>query len=171
INTFEPDITLIIHYNVDENNSPWKKTTSQNFAMAFVAGAFEANDLQKPEEIENFVRLLCSSEIEESIELSEKILQAHEKIAGVPIVPLQNDQKFLQKYCLPTDKKGVYARNLMLCREVKGILCYGESLLQDSEQEIRKLNEKTFKVGDLLTSPRVLEIANAYWHGICHFLW
>lgn len=171
INAFQPDITLIIHYNVDENNAPWKQTTTQNFAVAFVAGAFEAEYLQKTEEIETFIRLLCSFQIERSIQLAEKTLEAHEKIANVPIVPLLNEQPFLQKYCLWTGSKGVYARNLMLCREIKGIVCYGESLLQDNEQEIRKLNLKTLIVGDLLTSPRVLEVANAYWHGICNFLW
>lgn len=171
INAFQPDMTLIIHYNVDENNAPWKQTSSQNFAMAFVAGAFEAEDLQKNEEIESFIRLLCSKEIEKSAELAEKILQSHEKVADVPIVPLQNNQNFLQKYCLWTGRRGVYARNLLLCREIKGILCYGESLLQDSKQEIRKLNEKTLKIANLYTSPRVIEVGNAYWHGICSFLW
>lgn len=171
INAFQPDLTIIIHYNVDENNAPWKQTSSQNFAMAFVAGAFEAEDLQKNEEIESFIRLLCSKEIEKSAELAEKILQSHEKVADVPIVPLQNNQNFLQKYCLWTGRRGVYARNLLLCREIKGILCYGESLLQDSKQEIRKLNEKTLKIANLYTSPRVIEVGNAYWHGICSFLW
>ncbi len=171
INAFQPDFTIIIHYNVDENNKPWNKPTHQNFAIAFVAGAFEDKDFQQETDMKHFIRLLCSFQIERSIQLAEKILEAHEKIANVPIVPLLNDQPFLQKYCLWTGSKGVYARNLMLCREIEGIVCYGESLLQDSEQEIRKLNEKTLQIDELYTSPRVLDIARAYWHGICNFLW
>ena len=169
INEFAPDLTLIIHYNVDEQNSPWKKPVSQNFAMAFVAGAFEWQDLDK-NSTEDFLRLLTSKDIELSIYFSEKILQAHQIVAGVPPVPVKNNQKFLQEKCLFTGKQGVYARNLLLCKSVKGIVCYGESLLQDSDQEIKRLNEKTLQVGNIWVSSRVKDIAEAYFQGIMNFL-
>jgi N-acetylmuramoyl-L-alanine amidase len=166
INAFQPHITLIIHYNVDEKNEGWKKTVNKNFAMAFVGGAFSLKDLEKKEEEEDFLRLLCSQELERSIALSQYILQAHQRVAKVPIVEVQNDQDYLQEKCLFTGIKGVYTRNLLLARAVRGIVCYGESLLQDSEQEIRILNRKTLEIDRLQTSPRVLEIAEAYFTGI-----
>ncbi|MHB8739523.1 MAG: N-acetylmuramoyl-L-alanine amidase, partial [Candidatus Dormibacteria bacterium] len=38
INTFKPDITVVIHYNVNEKNTGWCHTTSKDFVMAFVPG-------------------------------------------------------------------------------------------------------------------------------------
>lgn len=171
INAFEPDLTIIIHYNVDENNKPWKQPTPQNFCMAFVAGGLEAEQVQTEEDIEILLRLLCSSDVERSIQLSDRILQAHQTYARVPIIPAENNQNFLHVQCLWTGIKGIYARNLLLCRKVKGILCYGESLFQDSEQELHRLNDKSLQINGLCVSSRILEIAQAYWHGICSFLW
>lgn len=165
INAFQPDLTLIIHYNVDEKNTGWGKPVSKNFSMAFVGGAFELDDL-KEESLDDFVRLMCTQNTENSIQLAQKVLQFHEKDAKVPIVTINNDQDYLQDKCLYAGVQGVYARNLLLARAIEGVVCYGESLLQDSDQEIRRLNEKTLKVGDIYTSPRVAEIADAYFKGI-----
>ncbi|KOY86836.1 hypothetical protein AD998_12400 [bacterium 336/3] len=165
INAFQPDLTLIMHYNVDEKNTNWNKPISKNFSMAFVGGAFELEDL-KEESLDDFVRLMCTQDTEKSISVAQKVLQFHQQDAKVPIVSLANDQDYLQDKCLYTGVQGVYTRNLLLARAIEGIVCYGESLLQDSEQEIRRLNEKTLKVGDIYTSPRVLEIAEAYFKGI-----
>lgn len=168
INTFAPDITLIIHYNVDEHNAPWKKPVNQNFSMAFVGGAFEWQDLNE-EDTEDFLRLLTSKDLQLSIQLSEKILDKHQKIAEISQVSVENSQNFLKEKCLFTGKKGVYARNLLLSRAVKGIVCYGESLLQDSQQEVKRLNEKTLQVGEIWVSPRLQDIAEAYFAGIMDF--
>ena len=168
INEFEPDITLIIHYNVDENNAPWKKPVKHNFSMAFVGGAFEWQDLDESSK-DDFLRLLLSQDLALSIQLSEKILQKHQKIAEISQIEIENSQSFLKDKCLFTGKKGVYARNLLLSRAVKGIVCYGESLLQDSEQELKRLNEKKLQVGEIWVSPRLQEIAEAYFWGIMDF--
>jgi len=168
INDFAPDMTIIIHYNVDENNAPWKKPVPHNFSMAFVGGAFDFKDIGK-NEIEDFLRLLLSKDLQLSIQLSEKILQKHQKIAQISPIEIENSQKFLKEKCLFTGKQGIYARNLLLSRAVKGIVCYGESLLQDSEQEIKRLNQKTLQVGSIWVSPRVEEIAEAYFQGIISY--
>lgn len=168
INEFEPDLTLIIHYNVDENNAPWKKPVKQNFAMAFVGGAFEWQDLNE-ESTTDFLRLLLSQDLPLSIRLSERILWQHQKIAQISPIEIENSQKFLVEKCLFTGKKGVYARNLLLSRAVRGVLCYGESLLQDSEQEIKILNQKTMQVGNIWVSPRLQTIAEAYFQGILSY--
>lgn len=168
INDFAPDITIIIHYNVDENNAPWKKPVPYNFSMAFVGGAFEFQDIGKGE-TEDFLRLLLSKDVQLSIELSEKILQKHQKIAEISPIKIENSQKFLKEKCLFTGKTGIYARNLLLSRAVKGVLCYGESLLQDSQQEVKRLNQKTLQVGEIWVSPRIEEIAEAYFQGIMSY--
>jgi N-acetylmuramoyl-L-alanine amidase len=168
INAFAPDMTLIVHYNVDEHNAPWKKPINQNFSMAFVAGAFEWQDLSE-EDTEDFLRLLTSQDLRLSVQLSEKILEKHQKIAEISQVPVENSQTFLKEKCLFTGKKGVYARNLLLSRAVKGIVCYGESLLQDSQQEVKRLNEKTLQVGEVWVSPRLQDITEAYFAGIMDF--
>lgn len=168
INEFEPDLTLIIHYNVDENNAPWKKPVPYNFSMAFVGGAFEFQDIGESE-VEDFLRLLLSKDLQLSIQLSEKILQKHQKIAEISPIEVENSQKFLKEKCLFTGKLGVYARNLLLSRAVKGVVCYGESLLQDSEQEVKRLNQKNLQVGSIWVSRRVAEIAEAYFQGVMSY--
>lgn len=168
INDFEPDMTLIIHYNVDEHNAPWKKPVNQNFSMAFVGGAFEWQDLDESS-TDDFLRLLLSQDLPLSIQLSEKILEKHQKIAEISQIEIENSQNFLKDKCLFTGKKGVYTRNLLLSRAIKGIVCYGESLLQDSQQEVKRLNEKTLEVGKIWVSPRLQEIAEAYFWGIIDF--
>ena len=49
INNFKPDYTVVIHYNVDETNLDWNKTTNKNYNMCFVGGAFMKNDLSTKE--------------------------------------------------------------------------------------------------------------------------
>ena len=45
MNDFFPHASLIIHYNVDEKNNPWKQTTKKNYTMAFIGGAFTRDNL------------------------------------------------------------------------------------------------------------------------------
>ncbi|MDX1903506.1 MAG: N-acetylmuramoyl-L-alanine amidase [Thermonemataceae bacterium] len=169
INDFRPHITLVIHYNVDENNTNWRKPSKENFAMAFVGGAFEATDFENKTLHKDFLRLLVSLQLTHSLNLSEHILFYHQKIAKVPIIEPSNNQGYLQEKAIFTGKQGIYSRNLLLSRAVESPVCYGESLFQDSFQEIRKLNEKTLKINDFYTSPRVLDIAEAYFRGILSY--
>jgi N-acetylmuramoyl-L-alanine amidase len=170
INDFKPNLTLIIHFNVEANNTAWKKTVSSNFCMAFVAGGLTSLEMATPEKRLNVLRLLLSKDIENSVSFSDKILQQHEKILNIPRIPIDNSQVYLKDYCLFSGVKGVYSRNLSLTRQVKGTLCYGESLFQDNEKEVQILNQKTLKVDDLLTSPRTEQVAEAYFQGILEYL-
>jgi hypothetical protein len=53
---------------------------------------------------------------------------------------------------------------------VKGTLCYGESLYQDNVIECKALSKKEIKIGDMETSKRVEEVAEAYYEGIMNFV-
>ncbi|MGD1841352.1 MAG: N-acetylmuramoyl-L-alanine amidase [Thermonemataceae bacterium] len=169
INAFQPDLTLIIHYNVDATNSPWQQPTNKNFAMAFVGGAFYQEELNTPEKRFQLLRLLLTEDVEKSVRLSGHILQEHRRVLQVPTIEEPNQQSYLDKYCLYTGTKGVYTRNLSLSREIFGALCYGESLLQDNIQEIQQLNQKSFVIDKWYFPARVNQVAEAYYRGIKNY--
>jgi hypothetical protein len=167
INTFAPHLTLMIHYNVDSQNAPWDKPSPKNYNMAFVAGSFMGNELKDKKDRFQLLRLLLTKDIEKSIQLSHHVLTAFEQVLKVPTIPAENQLDYLQNYALLTERQGVYARNLTLCREVFGVLCYGESLYQDNAQEMRLLAQKTIKVeSKYYTSERVQAVAQAYLQGV-----
>lgn len=164
INTFKPDYTVIIHFNVDESNLEWKKTTSKNFNMCFVAGAFMKNDLSNKEKRFEFLRLLVSDDLEKSIALSSFFTKQFELELQVPIAKT-GDAKYLLEGCLPTEAEGVYCRNLQLPRYIHSPVVYGETLYQDNINECKLLYEET----DKTKNKRIQQVAEAYFNGIMNF--
>lgn len=169
INAFKPDLTLIIHYNVDETNSNWSKPSKKNYNMAFVGGCFGENELDNPEERIDFLRLLLSNDIETSSEFSYHVLKNLVRTTKVPAA-LNTDALYLQENCLNTDYQGIYSRNLVLTRRVKGTICYGESLYQDNINECKELCKENISIEGIITSKRVEEIAKSYYDGIVDYL-
>jgi hypothetical protein len=161
INAFNPDLTLIIHYNVDETNVNWNKPTRKNYNMAFVGGSFTVDELDKPEARMEFLRLLLTDDIERSVEFSKFMVGSLVEKTGIPAA-LDSNATYLKDNCMKTDVKGVYSRNLTLTRKVKGVICYGESLYQDNISECKALCAKDAK--------RVEEVANAYFEGIINYV-
>jgi N-acetylmuramoyl-L-alanine amidase len=164
INNFKPDITVIIHFNVDETNRNWIKPGTKNYNMAFVGGAFMKSDLSTMEKRFEFLRLLVTSDIENSTALSEKVLNNMEDILKVPLAG-KNDATYLKEGCLPANEKGVYCRNLQLTRYVHGTLMYGESLYQDNISECQMLNLET----DKTKNKRIQQVAESYYLGIINY--
>lgn len=176
INAFEPDLTLIIHYNVDAPN--WLNRndlgeftpTNENYAMAFVPGAFMKGELEKEEDRVDFLRLLLNQEdLEASIRLSELFLKHSFELTGVSLVKESQGLGYLQNASILTRSPGVYARNLSLSRMIKGPLVYGESLCQDNASESLRLNKKNLLVEGVWVSDRVEEIAQAYISAVLDF--
>jgi N-acetylmuramoyl-L-alanine amidase len=161
INNYKPDFTVIIHYNVDENNTGWVKPSKKNFNMIFVGGAFMENDLSSVEKRSEFLRLLITDDIENSIEMSGEVIKTFESKLHVKTATVK-DASYLSEGCLSTEKTGVYCRNLQLTRYVHGPLIYGETLYQDNENECILLNKET----DKTKNQRVQEVADAYYLGI-----
>ena len=165
INKFKPDYTVLIHFNVDETNSDWKKTTDKNFNMCFVAGAFMKNDLSSKEKRFEFLRLLITDDLEKSIMLSSYVTKQFETELQVQTAKIR-DAKYLIEGCLPTNADGVYCRNLQLPRYIHSPLVYGETLYQDNINECKLLGKET----DKTKNKRIQQVAEAYFKGIINFV-
>jgi len=97
------------------------------------------------------------------------MIQALVEKTNVPAA-LDSNAVYLKDNCMKTDVVGVYCRNLTLTRKVKGVVCYGESLYQDNVNECKALSKKEVKIGEVETSKRVEEVANAYFEGILNYI-
>lgn len=169
VNEFNPHLTLIIHYNVDETNINWNKPTKKNYNMAFVGGSFVEDELNTPEARIDFLRLLLTDDIENSIKFSKFIVEGLENVTKVPAA-MDSSAVYLKYHCLNTEEKGVFCRNLLLTRVVKGTLCYGESLYQDNVNECQALSREEISIEGMKTSKRVQEVADAYFWGIMNYI-
>lgn len=168
INQFQPDVTLIIHFNVDEKNAPWTKTSSKNFTMAFIGGAFVPSDLQKTESLTHFSRMLLGSNLNLSEQLAASTVNGFNKQLGIPIAK-SNDAEYLSKNCLSLKSEGVYCRNLLLCRKINSVLVYGESLFQDNEKEVFELMKTNRTLYGIATNQRIEAVAKSYFDAILQF--
>lgn len=165
INRFRPDLSVIIHFNVDETNLEWTKPTKKNFNMIFVGGAFMKNDLASSEKRFEFLRLLLSDDLERSIAWSSSVIESFEKKLAVSSCGEQ-DAKYIAEGCLSTEKKGVYCRNLQLTRYIHSPIVYGETLYQDNIKESQLLN----KENDKTKNERIIQVAEAYYTGILNYI-
>ena len=166
VNDFEPDLTLIMHYNVDGGNRPWKSPVKSNFSMAFTGGAFMDGELFNKERRFNLLRLLLTDDIEESAKFSNDVLQILEADAGIPIHTSSERRK---GSTIKTDYKGVYARNLSLSGRIYGTLCYAEPLFQDNKDEAVRLNTRDYNFNGEMIPSRVVEIAQSYEKAILKY--
>lgn len=167
INEFNPDLTVVIHYNVDETNAPWNKPTTKNFNMLFVPGAFQAGELDDAEKRFDFLRLLLLDDLENSIDASSRVAFHFQDKLKVPLAN-PSDAGYLSTSCRKTKKQGVYARNLSMTRLVHGTIVYGETLYQDNAAEALALSNMTItdRVSGEVTSKRVMQVTDAYLAGI-----
>lgn len=165
INAYKPDLTIIIHYNVDETNTGWKRPGSKNYSMAFIGGAFMPNDLSSVEKRFEFLRMLITYDIESSVSLSAAVVKSLETNLQVKAATTK-DATYLYKGCLYTGKAGVFCRNLQLTRNVHGTVVYGETLYQDNVVECVLLNKES----DKLKNIRVQQAADAYYKGVKEYI-
>lgn len=168
INAFKPDATCVIHYNVDEKNVPWKKTSANNFTMAFIGGCFTNDRLDNIESKINFLRLLFSSQLSNSEKLSSLTVKEFSKNLGIPVAA-PTDADYLKNNCISTKSKGVYCRQLILCNKINSPLVYGESLYQDNVDESKWLMKNTVNLYDIQTNERVVKVARSYFNGILSY--
>ncbi|NNM94466.1 MAG: hypothetical protein HKL88_03265 [Bacteroidia bacterium] len=169
MNRFHPDLSVIIHYNVNERNIGWRQTTPKDFVMAFVGGCVVSKDLETEAGRLNFLRLLISPGIENSISLSSKVIHHLSADLGVPIAT-KEDATYLAKNCLPTTAEGVYSRDLALTRLTHGTLVYGEALYQDNDKECRLLTANDGNFEGFVYPKRIEIVAEAYYKGILEYL-
>jgi N-acetylmuramoyl-L-alanine amidase len=165
INAFHPDLTIIIHYNVDEKNKPWTQPTNKNFCMTFTGGSFQAGELSDPERRFDFLRLLLTDDIENSSVAAGHAALEFQSELEVPLAK-QADATYLTEHCIPAGYPGVFCRNLSLTRMVQGTIIYGETLYQDNSKECLRLSQKG-KLSSEGNPPftaygRINEVADAY---------
>ena len=168
INHWKPDLTLIIHYNA--SGSGKRQAHTENHCMAFIGGSFAKGELKTAENRMDFLRLLITNDINKSALLSSQFIQQHEDSLGIPAVARSADYPYLKKYSILTPYSGVYSRNLVMTRKIKGTLCFGESLLQENINEAKALSRKDVRWGEIKTSKRVEEVAYAYYHSVINYL-
>ena len=167
INEFNPDITVIIHYNAHLTKEEKQRkvfVTKTNYNLAFIPAAFCSGELNNPKDRYEFLRLLLTDNIEKSLKLSQCLVNQFVKKLKVPLI--NDDEKVSYKKACLKQEEGIYSRNLALTRLIHSPLCYGETLIQNNEYEIYKLTENNDKIGNISCSSRIKEVANAYFIGI-----
>ena len=179
INFSRPQITIIIHYNASENGNPdekgFLKTTNENYNSIIVPGGFLGNELKQVESKMNFIRLLLSPDLANSIRLADNVLGTQERILKVPRLPFGLLDKSSSQNSKQTPFEGVYSRNLYLTMATRGPVIYGESLYQDNVNESELLSRGDVEVTDqdgkkYMAPKRCEQIAEGYIQGITLYL-
>jgi N-acetylmuramoyl-L-alanine amidase len=168
INAWNPDVTLIIHYNA--HGSGELEAHEENYSMAFVGGGFTRNELSNVEARMEFLRLLLSDDVANSVKLSSNFVSEHKEELKISPVPVENELPYLNRSSVFTGIPGVYARNLFMSRAIHGTLCYGESLMQENILEAQALDKKDYREDGIKTSMRVKQVADAYFQAVQDFV-
>lgn len=169
INRFNPHVSAVIHYNVDEKNEPWKKTSKKDFTMCFIGGAFTGDNFEKAETRIHFLRLLLTKQLDQSEKLAAVTVNNFNKLLNVPIAGPLN-ASYLKDNCISLQSPGVFARNLVLCRLINSPVVYGEALYQDNEMETIELMKRDLEKFGLKVNQRILKSAVAYYNAILQHL-
>ena len=167
INSFAPDITLIIHYNFHgkyDKNTGKTPITKDNTTFSLIPGAFAQGELSNKVSRAEFVRLAVTDHIDKSIQLSKYIAHENNKLLKIPFP----EAKSFSSNCIHVSD-GVFCRNLLLTRLVHSPLCYSESLLQNNEQEYKELIKNDDVIDGLPISNRLKQVAQAHFRGILRF--
>ncbi len=165
INEFKPDVTVIIHYNVDEKNTDWINPTKKNFTMTFIGGGITGDNFAKPINKVHFLRLLLTNQINESEKLASLTVNQFSKQMTIPIAQ-KNDADYLRDNCLKAPSNGVFCRNLALCRTINSPLVYGECLYQDNINECLNLNKADYEIYGQKLPKRIYEASNCYYNAL-----
>lgn len=167
INNFKPDLSIIVHFNVDIENRPWQTPTKKNHTMAFVPGSFLAEELSDSTAQKNFCRMHSSNAIEQSITLSENILKGIEATCKTTPVVNSSNISYLKKYSIPTRAPGVFCRNLAMTRTINGRLCFLEGFYQDNYDEALALDQTHYF--DIIPD-RIRELGDGVLFGLKKYL-
>lgn len=165
INAFHPHVSVIVHYNVDEKNEPWKQFTKNNYSMTFIGGVVTADAFIKKETVMNFLRLLITNQLDRSSVLANETVKNFNSYLNIPIACTE-DATYLNSSCMVNAASGVYSRNLMLCRKINSPLVYGEALYQDNRIEGEALAKSDMAYHGIVTNQRIFLVAKAYFDAI-----
>lgn len=178
INEYEPDITLVLHYNASEGSRRYDDNylppVSENYSMVFIPGAFlgfEVDGKDQADQRFELLRLLVTYDLEESDIFARNIIDALHNQLQVDALPVENNFEFTSEYSIKSDlSDGVYHRNLYLTRVVEGPIAYAEALYQDNYDEIPLLGKNDYVIEGITTSSRVKDVAQVYMSAIKNWL-
>lgn len=179
INDFNPNVTLILHYNGSEEGRPvnldrYFKPVMDDYNMMFIPGAFMDDEIKKADHKLDFIRLLLSPDLENSALLADYMLENLEQQLKVPRMRNAPSKK-MDGSVINAQYPGVFSRNLYLTRAIRGTVVYAEALIQDNGSEAVKLSTKDVVVEDvnfnkIKASSRCKQVAHSYVLGIQQFL-
>ena len=178
INEFDPNITLVIHYNASEGGQRYGDLylppVKENYSMVFIPGAFLGLEVDGEEGLDQrfeLLRLLVSQDLEGSDVFASNIIKSLNDELKVDALPKDNNFGFAERFSILSERsEGVYHRNLYLTRVVEGPIAYSEALYQDNEQEMVMLGKKDLTVEGIKTSSRVKDVAQVYFNAIQSWL-
>lgn len=143
INAFKPHVTIACHYNLGGiyDKEGYTPGVDFDYTLFFVPGAFRATpkrgDIFKQGSLQNertryeFVRLLVTKDLEQSISLAQ-LAQKHavDQLA----LPPGDQCSYLKVLCMKQGP-GIYHRNLSLPRLVHSPILYAEPFCQDNYEK------------------------------------
>jgi N-acetylmuramoyl-L-alanine amidase len=165
INAFHPDLTLVIHFNgTSRKNAKGDFLgTDENYSEVFIPGAFMDDELRDPASRYEFLRLLVSGDVEESVRVGGCLAGLFGSALGTPLADERIGRREPRTAMLPAGPPGVFARNLALTRRIHGPLVYGETLIQDNYQESQRLADRSLSIDQREASYRLEQVARAYY--------
>jgi N-acetylmuramoyl-L-alanine amidase len=179
INLFNPDITVLIHYNTSEFTASKGEDApicDHNYSTFFVPGGFTLPELGSPKQEHDVFRLISTNDIERSARLSDYVAQEFFSNFGVYSLESQSNQPWaqnipwLKRYVSQTPFNSVLGRNLFLTRKIQSPIVYGEPFLQNNKDVIYQLNNKSLNVNGLKVGPIIQTSAQCYYNGILRYL-
>ena len=175
INQFNPDLTLSLHLNAYEygkrDSNGLSELVDKNYSMSFVPGSFVIGELKKVPQRIDFIRLLVSNNIKESINASVTLQKELENQLNIDSFSEEKHFKsdMISKYTYKVGE-GVFARNLYLTQAVESPIIFSEPLLQDNIEEAKLLAMENYRKGDIMTSFRIKQLADVYVQSIHNIL-
>ncbi|MEP2668803.1 MAG: N-acetylmuramoyl-L-alanine amidase [Cyclobacteriaceae bacterium] len=174
VNLFNPDLTIIIHFNASEFQASEHidaPIVGHNYSVSFIPGGFTNYELVSLTQAEDLRRLTSTDDIEKSLNLSNSILKQFELAFGVaPINPISHEVPWANKFSTSSEFQGIFGRNLFLTRTIQSPLAYMEPFLQNNQDFIYKLNERTMVVNGRKVSPLLQTVARCYFNGVLDYL-
>jgi N-acetylmuramoyl-L-alanine amidase len=171
INSFRPDITLVIH--LDTNDPPANPTgiatRPYNFTKAYVAGSFGKTEFSSRSQRMHFARHLFDAySWDASVQLSRHVVGSLSSTLGI-------SRESRSPGSVVMVEPGVFARNLHLTRKIYGMaMTYLECLFYNDPEEFERLaqNHYSLKIDGISYpySSRLLEVADALEKGIVRFV-
>lgn len=173
INNIKPDMTIMIHLNVDEDDALRDDFTHvgthKNTVMAFTPGGY-LNGEDRSDHSRQTIKYLSENKriFEKSVSLCQLFVDELSNELNIPKA-ISSDARYLAKNTvsiadlLGSSFDGLFARNLTMTGYVRGVQCFTESLYYDNVNEHQMLTERGFLNEEgIETSERINQIANAH---------